>query len=62
MPRGLQSLTFGACLYRCLEKLTLPCGLQSLTVDSSFNEFGELTLPSGLQSLTFLLLGRYQRL
>ena len=33
--------------------LTLPCGLQSLTVDSSFNEFGEVDSAKRPASLSF---------
>ena len=53
---GLQSWTLDASLNRRLElgEVTLPCGLQSSTVDATFIPCLEkLTLPCGLQSLTF---------
>ena len=38
---------------RRLEKVTLPSGLQSVTLGDDSNYTWKVTLPSGLQSITF---------
>ena len=53
LPSGLQSLTF---VSNGFGEVDSASGLQSWTLDASFNrglELGKVTLPCGLQSSTF---------